>query len=287
MIKENINKINIAYKKSLKIIKDNYYTDDVYNELITNLMDLKNFTLEYFSSVNESFYDLKIYLKTYINDINNRINECANLTYITFSQKYDNFSIIERINSEINTNISERSDSIIIENQSLMTTVNYTISQILQKTQFKLKVEYEEEGTIKKPIITLNIINESRPKKIELKFIKSEESAGLIIEDANIEPNNVNFSMNVYYSTKSKDLYVTTYTDFESYKYSTELIQEKVNEVEKCVYPNGISLCFNYFVIIGDSKKILSSKKDKNIPRKKFSEESIVHASSLFDLFED
>ena len=80
---------------------------------------------------------------------------------------------------------------------------------------------------------------------------------------------------------------MTTYTDFESYKYSTELLQEKVNEIENCIFPNGISLCFNYFVVDGDSKKVLSSKKDKNIPRKQFTEESIVHESSLFYLFVD
>ena len=184
-------------------------------------------------------------------------------------------------------NLGEISNTIIINSQNKMTKVNYTISQISKKTQLKFKIEYEEEGGIKKPKVIACIINQSRPKKIEFKFISPQGEAGDIIENVNIEPNKVNFTMCVYYNTKSKDLYLTTYTDFESYKYSTELLQEKVNEIEKCVYPNGISLCFNYFVIIGDSKKILSSKKDKNIPRKKFSEESIVHASSLFDLFED
>jgi hypothetical protein len=241
-IKENINKLNIDYKKSLKLIKDNYYSDEIYNELNKKLMNITNFTLDYFSSINESFYDLKEHLKTSINDIYNKIDKCANVTYTTFSEKYDNFSNVEGINLVMDNNLGIKSDSTIVENQNQITIVNYTISQILQKTQFKVRVEYEEEGGIKKPIINLIIINESRPKKISFKFINSQGEAGDIIENVNIEPNNVNFTMNVYYSTKSKDLYVTTIIDFESYQYSTELNQKKEEESNHiCIFFKGIN----------------------------------------------
>ena len=226
-------------------------------------MNLKNITLDYYSSINESFYNLKTYLQTSINDIYNNLNKCVNITYITFSEKYENLSKIEEINSVTDINLGEISNSIIINSQNKMTKVIYTISQISKKTQLIFKIEYEEEGGIKKPKIIVSIINQSRPKKIEFKFINPQESAGDIIENVNIEPNNVNFTMSVYYSTKSKDLYVTTYTDFESYKYSTELLQEKVNEIENCIYSNGISLCFNYFVVDGDSKKYYLQKNIK------------------------
>ena len=66
---------------------------------MTKLINLKNFTLDYYTSINERFNDLKILLKTSINDIYNNINKCANLTYITFSGKYDELSKVEEINS--------------------------------------------------------------------------------------------------------------------------------------------------------------------------------------------
>ena len=288
ILNDNINKLNIAYKKSLKLIKDNFYIEeDINNQFLKKLMNLKNFTIDYYSSINESFYNLKAYLEISINDIYYNINKCVNITYITFSEKYENLSKIEEINSVTDIDLGEISNTIIINSQNKMTKVNYTISQISKKTQLKFKIEYEEEGGIKKPKVIACIINQSRPKKIEFKLINPQESAGDIIENINIEPNDVNFTISVYYSTKSKDLYLTTYTDFESYKYSTELLQEKVNEIENCIYTNGIPLCFNYFVINGDNKKVLSSQKEKNIPRKQFTEESIVHERSLFNLFVD
>ena len=76
IINEKINKLNIAYKKSLKIIKDNNYDEEIFNELMTKLINLKNFTLDYYTSSNERFNDLKMLLKT-INDINNNINKCV------------------------------------------------------------------------------------------------------------------------------------------------------------------------------------------------------------------
>ena len=42
MINDNINKLNIACKKLLKIIRDNYYTEEKSNDLYTKLFDLKN-----------------------------------------------------------------------------------------------------------------------------------------------------------------------------------------------------------------------------------------------------
>ena len=283
IINENINKLNIAYKKSLKIIKDNNYVEEISNELMTELINLKNFTLDYYTSINERFNDIKIFLKTSINDIYNNINKCANLTYVTFSEKYEELSKVEEINSKKNNTLGEISDSIIVGSQNKLTNVNYSIPEISQKTQFKFNVIFEEEGEVKKPKVIVSIINESKPKLLDIKFISPGNEAGDIIEKINVELNNVNFTMSVYYTTKSKDLYVTTITDFESYKYSIELVQQTPNYIEKCGIEEGIYLCYSYFEYTEDYPKILSSKNYKNIPRKLIIEESIVHESNLFE----
>jgi len=282
-INENINRLNIAYKKSLKIIKDNNYGEEVSNELITKLNNLKNFTMDYYTSINESFNDLKIILKTSINDINTNINKCANLTYITFSEKYEELSKVEEINSVKNNTLGEISDNIEINNQNKKLNVTYFIPEISQKTQYKFSIEFEEEGEVKKPKVIASIINESKPKLLDIKFISPGNGAGDIIEKVNIEPNNVNFSMTVYYTTKSKDLFVTTMTDFESYKYSTELVQLQENNIEECYWEDDIYICYQFFEYNEENPKILSSKRYKNIPRKTITEESKVHENNLFD----
>ena len=282
IIAENLNKLNIAYKKSLKIIKDNDYTDEIHNELMTKLINLKNFTIDYYTSINESFYNLKTFLQTSINDIYNNINKCANLTYSTFSERYESLSKVEEINSVKNDSLNEISDSTPVGNQNKMTDVEYSISQISQKIQFKFKIEFEEEGEIKKPKVIASIINESRPKLININF-----KSGNIIEKISVEPNNLNFTMNVYYTTKSKDLYVTSITDFESYKYSTELFQQENKENEECTIEDGVPFCFDYYEYTEEQPKVLSSKKYKTIPRKTITEETTVHESNLFEEFNE
>ena len=273
IINENINKLNITYKKSLNIISNNDFTEEVNKELKLKLTALKAFSSNYFDSINKSFYDLKVYLKSSINDINNNIYKCANSTYITFSKKYEALSKVEDINFMTDNNLDKISDSIIIENQNRITTVNYTISQILKKFQFKFKLEYDEEGGIKKPKLILDIINLSRPKKIEFQFINSYRAPGDIIEKINIELNNTNFTMSLYYSTKSKNLYVTRFIDFESYEYSIELIQMQGDE-EKCIFLDGLYFC--YIEHTNKNPKLLSTQKGK-IPRLAFIEEFVVH----------
>ena len=250
---------------------------------MTKLINLKNFTLDYYTSINERFNDLKILLKTSINDIYNNINKCANLTYITFSGKYDELSKVEEINSVKDDTLGEISDYITVGSQNKITNVSYSIPEISQKTQFKFSIEFEEEGEVKKPKVIASVINESKPKLLDIKLITPGNGAGDIIEKINVEPNNVNFTMSVYYTTKSKDLYVTTITDFESYKYSTELVQLQENDIEKCDWEDGIYMCYQFYEYTEDNPKILSSKKDKNIPRKIIIEESIVHESNLFE----
>ena len=170
-------------------------------------------------------------------------------------------------------NLDKISDSIIIENQNRITTVNYTISQILKKVQFKFKLEYDEEGGIKKPKLFLDIINLSRPKKIVFQFINPYGASGDIIKKINIELNNANLTMSLYYSTKSKNLYVTRFIDFESYEYSIELIQMQGDE-EKCIFLEGLDFC--YIEHTKKNPKLLSTQKGK-IPRLAFIEKFVVH----------
>jgi len=273
IINDNINKLNIAYKKSLKIIKDNQFTEEISNDQYNIIFELKELTMDYFLSINQSFYHLKEFLKYSINDINNNINKCANLTYITFLRKYENLPLEADWIYCTEENLGEISDSILVENQNKITKVKYTISQIIKKAQMKFDIEFDEEEGIKKPKISVSIINEITPKKIEFQFINRQESVGYIIEKVNIEPSNVNFRMSVNYSVKSKDLHVTTFSDFESY--NIDIIQKVEKEICKNNYLAGICYVIPKFSEI-------SPKKIKTIPRKTFFEEFILYESYIF-----
>jgi hypothetical protein len=284
LLDENINKLNIAYKISLKIIKDNKYPEDVHNNLTLKLSELKNSTLDYYYYVKNSFHKLKDYLQNSVNQIDYDLNQCANITYITFAKKYENYTNINNIDTINCEDIGEILGSEIVENQAKITTVNYTISDIKLDTRFIFKVFYED-GEIKKPRVKATIINKSKPRNIEIKFINEQEDLGEIIERINAEINNVNFTMDISFTTASKDLNVTTITDFESFKYSRDIIEIKPELKEICepIEMGGYvyNFCYNYNS--GDNYQEIMPKKNTTIEQKRIIEEATVHENVIFN----
>ena len=283
-LNENLNKLNIAYKISQKRIKDNNYPEEVYNNLTLKLSELKNSTLEYYNGIKESFHELKNYLQNSINEIDNDLNQCANITYITFAEKYENYTNINNINSINNENIGQIFGSEIVENQAKITIVNYTISKIQKDTQFIFKVFYED-GEIKKPRVKATIINKSKPSNIEIKFIDEQDDQRDIIERINAGINKVNFTMDISFTTASKDLNVTTITDFESFTYSRDIVQMEPEEKEICdfIEMDGFLFPYCYNEILGFNYKELITNTETTIAQKRIVEEAVVHENVIFN----
>ena len=287
IIDENIGKLNIAYKQSIKRVKDNGYEEEIYKNITSRLTELKNSTLDYYNDIKINYHELKNYLQKSINEINTDLNKCANITYITFAEKYENYTNIESINKIINENIDEILASKIVDNQGKITTVNYTISQIKKNTQFIFKIDYDEDGGIKKPRIKAKIINKSKPGIIAIKFINQKEGEGDEIERINAEINNVDFTMDISFTTASKDLNVTTFTNFESFQYSIDLIQLQQEESEECedIELDGYYYRFCYTVTdySEDNYKELIPAIGKTVEQKLIVEEAKVHQNAIFN----
>ena len=226
LITKYINKVNSAYIISKNRIEDNDYEDEILNILKNKLDFLNQMTLDYYKQINDSYYRLKDYLIESINEINTDLNECANITYSTFGDKYNLISKeVESFDKEeFEISKEEKQNIFVVGNQNQITTVNYTIYNMTKKTKFKYDLEFEDIG-IKKPNVKINIINQNKPKKINFDLIKTLNGCGRIVESLEIEVNDVNYTMNVDFNTKSTDIHLTTITDFQSYQYYKEVYQ--------------------------------------------------------------
>jgi len=286
IINENINKLNIEYKKSLKRIKDNNYPEEIYNNFTLRLSELKNSSLDYYNNIKINYHKLKDYLQNSINEINIDLNKCANMTYITFAQKYENYTNMDNINSINNENMEEIKGSYIDENQAKITTVNYTITNIKKDTEFLFKIDYED-GEIKKPRVNAIIINKSKPKIIEIKFINEKDDERNEIERINAEINNVNFTMDITFSTATKEINVTTITNFESYTYSRDIIKLEPTEIEKMEYIDIGGMLFpNYYIYYDYSDnnyKELVPKTDTTVEQKIIVEKGTVNEDAILN----
>ena len=286
-IDENIIKLNISYKQALKIIKDNNYPEEIYNNLTSIITKLKNSTLDYYNSIKFTYNELKNYLKESINRINKDLNKCANRTYIIFGQKYENYTNMKNIGSINNENIGDISGSEIIENQAKITTVNYTISNIQKDTQFIFKVDYEE-GEIIKQIVKAKIINKSKPGILKLTFINEREDEGDVIERIEAEFKNVNFTMDMFLTTGSKILNVTTSANFESFNYYKDLIQLIPEEKDVCEYIEIFGFEYKYCYTVlhysEDNYKELEAKKEITVESKNAVDKGFVPENMIFEL---
>ena len=89
IINENINKLNIAYKESLKRIKDKDLEEEIYQNITSRITELKNNTLDYYNNIKIYYNELKNYVLKSIDEINTDLNKFANITYTTFAEKYE------------------------------------------------------------------------------------------------------------------------------------------------------------------------------------------------------
>ena len=93
--------------------------------------------------------------------------------------------------------------------------------------------------------------------------------------------------MDISFTTASKDLNVTTITDFESFKYSRDIIEIKPEIIEKCetieVGNYVYNFCYNYNDFSGDNYQEIMPKKETTIEQKRIIEEAIVHENVIFN----
>ena len=235
-------------------------------------------TLDYYKQINDSYYRLKDYLIESINEINTDLNECANITYSTFGDKYNLISKeVESFDKEeFEISKEEKQNIFVVGNQNQITTVNYTIYNMTKKTKFKYDLEFEDIG-IKKPNVKINIINQNKPKKINFDLIKTLNGCGRIVESLEIEVNDVNYTMNVDFNTKSTDIHLTTITDFQSYQYYKEVYQIEEENYEECITVQSIQSCIQFTQCDDNDKKIISPKQSKVVPYKKSIDNSIIN----------
>ena len=222
IIKNNITQLNIEYQISENlIINNNYDDDDIYNELHTELIELNNMALKYYTRINDSYYNIKNYLSKSINNIDNLLNECVNITSKTFENKYE--TILNEINSfHYNQYISENEENIIREHlyhgqNDAQIKYKADITNQNKTSEFSLDIKYEG-GYIKKPILTAKIINLFGPKKMNLKIIYGVDCGTKEI-DVNANFGNSNNTLVIYFNTDSTEIKISSITNIEKYNY--------------------------------------------------------------------
>ena len=253
-----INNINIAYKESKKLI-DEYNDEDNYIKFNDKLLYLKDKSLDYYNKVNESYYNIRQYLNKSIQDINENINKCINITYEALIKEYKKMVEEEKpLNQEFSKNDdSEFSKLYRYKIEDTTYYVHTTLKNIEQYSKFIMNLLFENND-YKNPKIVASIINKNIPRNMILDIYTLYGNCakkGIII-DANI--NEANYQMNLNFDTKSTHINATTITNFEKYEYNTEVYEYEDTDEVICFTIAYIEFCIPAQC---NDKKSLSNEK--------------------------
>ena len=245
IIKNNMKKHNISYKTSQQIIYNAYKDDDdVYETLNNKLETLNNLSLKYYEDIDESINSFKIGIEDSLIEINNLLNKIANITYLTFANKYENISNeIEPTDVDYDEIINKEDieKKTISQNNEITTTAKFT-SGIKRQAKFKFDLITEQED-IKKPRVEAKVINSIRPDNIEIKISKQIGTCGEDYKLININFNNITNSMKLQFDTKSNFINATSIADFDSFSYTVGRYLIKDASEKKCICILNICNC--------------------------------------------
>jgi len=242
IIFKNIQKLNIAFKESQKIIYNNNYEEEITNTLINKLIFLKNITSNYYKQINQNFYDLKNYIKDSIYEIDISLNKCANITYDYFQNEYKKIlNEVKTFDTEIDTENEEIKEETKISTQNQEYYINTFFKSINKKAKFKLNVGYENND-YKNIYLNVSLINQINPIKMISEIYSFFGECGKMIEMVEVYFNNISYTTNLNFNTKSTNLNITTIFDADSYKYSIQKYL-KDNDEDQCKIFMGISIC--------------------------------------------
>lgn len=247
-ISESISELNSAYDESKILIINNNYTEEMTANFDDKLEYLKNHTLKYYSKINESFYNLKLYLNESIIKLYDLFNDCANITIETFEKKYKEiFDEVKPINYSKKEEIQIFSKESEIKTQNYQITVKTELENIQEDIEIKYDYQFEKNKNnyLNVPSVRTSIINLSRPKKLKIDFIKDITNCAKEIETIEVIFNNVNYSVSLDFSPKTTNIISNISGLFDDYEYSVERYNTSDTKEMVCVgnFWNTIIIC--------------------------------------------
>ena len=239
IIRTNIDKLNSSYKNSKSLIIKNNYEEETFNNISNKLDYLNNLTLDYYNKINDSFYQMKIYFDSSIEEIDNLLNLCANETFSTFKEKYDEISSLKiSHNFDKEQKENENEDLTLNDNikyQNKQYSIDTKIINLIKNAYFKFSFDFDEINNLKMPKVYAHVINLSKPKKLNINISSEFGTCGKDIDSYEIEFNKVNFSVLLDFNTDSNDIISTVITDFEPYQYTATKYTKQDKSEPECV----------------------------------------------------
>ena len=262
-----LNSLDDSFSKSKNQIIKNNYENYITDNLTEKLIYLKNISSDYYNSLNETFCNLEYYLNRSIYEIYDLLNQCENITYKTFSEKYENITKeIKFINKEYNndTEISPIKHNSSWENNNLMATAKF--KNLKKKGKFNFFYKYEKGSS---PIMRVELVDECKPEDLELVIEEQYADCGKNVEEviAKFDDVNITFITYIDYNIILNQINMTTIANFDSYEYDIYKYKIQTSSRKVCKIILGNEICVG-----GDGCSEVGIRNHNTITKGKFSD---------------
>jgi len=237
-VNNDISKVNIAYVTLKPWIKENRYSRNVNTFLLTKLDKLYDILMEYYYNSKKGLSEKRFNMNYYMERIYAEILTVRLLTATTLNNEYEN--ILSKTENIHITYIDNENDVDDIEykheTEHMVNKATATFTNIRQFTEFEYET-FLKGGFFKTPYVKARIVDKTRPDKMILNVRNEFGFCGRRSFRYNVDFRDVNYTLTLNYNTKSNNIDITTYTNFDKYYYTSQMyeIPDKY-EVENITY---------------------------------------------------
>ena len=219
-------KTSFVYKTISYWIKKNRYSKNIHKFLIGKLDSLYTILIGYYSNVKLGLSEKRIHMMYYMDIIYTKVINTRLITANTLNKKYEEVLAGTKSFNVTYSDNNERDEFYEYkhETEHMINKASASFSGIKEYSEFQFET-FLTGGLFKTPSIKARIVDKTRPEKLNLNVRAEYGFCGRTSFIYKVDFNEANYTMTIDYDTKSNNIDIITYTNFDKYNYTSQMYQ--------------------------------------------------------------
>ena len=221
------NKMSLNNKILKNWIKTNKYTKNIERFLLNSLSELFYILLDYYTKSNLGINDFNFHKNYYIDQIYTLIISSRAITASTLNSEYRKILDTTKDINETYQNPEGRIEGYEYKHKTehMVNRAVVTFSGIKEYAEFYFHTYLKGKGLFQTPYVEARIVDKSRPEEMALNVRAEYGFCGRTSFRYNASFSDFNYTLTLDYNTKTNNINITTYTNFDKYYYDSQMYQ--------------------------------------------------------------
>jgi hypothetical protein len=230
----------------------------------------------YYSNIILGATEFRASMNIYISEIYLTSNITMNITALTLNSEYKTildsakeFDVKYANNKGYSKNYTYKH-----ETEHMINKATATFTGIKEYSEFKYDT-YLEGDLFKTPYVKVRIVDKTRPDNLALQVRTEYGFCGRTSFRYDVDFNDANYTLTLDYNTKTNNINITTYTNFDKYYYTSQMYQISDKFDPECIEYFGYNVCFMK-QCYSNATRILSKIYTNEVRAKNYNETMII-----------